>query len=250
MSISISYVIAFIRSGRLNRRIPVVPSMLYSTSAIVPPSPPVPARDHRRNPGAATDGAGIPAEPSQPRPPQPAILDVMTRTKQKYRITGGNRLYGRVRISGSKNGADYAIAAALLSAEDVVLHNVPDIGDVRQMEEILAHLGCTVEHPVRVVAAHQLRQPQTLGGARQPRRTAPRQLPRHGPAARAHGPRRHARRPAATRSASARSMCTSPASACSAPTVSTARRHVRRARRRHACAAVASCSTIRASWAR
>ncbi len=71
----------------------------------------------------------------------------MTRTKQKYRITGGNRLYGRVRISGSKNGADYAIAAALLSAEDVVLHNVPDIGDVRQMEEILEHLGCTVEHP-------------------------------------------------------------------------------------------------------
>ena len=70
----------------------------------------------------------------------------MTRTKQKYRITGGNRLYGRVRISGSKNGADYAIAAALLSSEDVVLHNVPDIGDVRQMEEILEHLGATVEH--------------------------------------------------------------------------------------------------------
>ncbi len=70
----------------------------------------------------------------------------MTQTKQKYRITGGNRLYGRVRISGSKNGADYAIAAALLSSEDVVLHNVPDIGDVRQMEEILEHLGATVEH--------------------------------------------------------------------------------------------------------
>ena len=71
----------------------------------------------------------------------------MTQTRQKYRITGGNRLYGRVRISGSKNGADYAIAAALLSSEDVVLHNVPDIGDVRQMEEILEHLGATVEHP-------------------------------------------------------------------------------------------------------
>ena len=71
----------------------------------------------------------------------------MTRTKQKYRITGGHRLRGRVQISGSKNGADYAIAAALLSAEDVVLHNVPDIGDVRQMEEILEHLGATVDHP-------------------------------------------------------------------------------------------------------
>ena len=71
----------------------------------------------------------------------------MAPTKPTYRITGGNRLRGRVRIGGSKNGADYAIAAALLTAEDVVLHNVPDIGDVRQMEEILQYLGATVEHP-------------------------------------------------------------------------------------------------------
>jgi UDP-N-acetylglucosamine 1-carboxyvinyltransferase len=71
----------------------------------------------------------------------------MARGSEKYRITGGRRLEGRVRISGSKNGADYAMAAALLTADDVVLHNVPDIGDVRQMEEILAHLGARVEHP-------------------------------------------------------------------------------------------------------
>jgi UDP-N-acetylglucosamine 1-carboxyvinyltransferase len=70
----------------------------------------------------------------------------MSRGSEKYRITGGRRLHGRVRISGSKNGADYAMAAALLTADDVVLHNVPDIGDVRQMEEILAHLGARVEH--------------------------------------------------------------------------------------------------------
>lgn len=68
------------------------------------------------------------------------------RDGHKYRITGGHRLGGRVRVSGSKNGADYAIAAALLAADDVVLHNVPDIGDVRQMEEILEFLGATVEH--------------------------------------------------------------------------------------------------------
>ena len=70
----------------------------------------------------------------------------MTRDRHKYRITGGHQLRGRVQISGSKNGADYAIAACLLTAADVVLHNVPDIGDVRQMEEILEHLGGTVEH--------------------------------------------------------------------------------------------------------
>lgn len=70
-----------------------------------------------------------------------------------YRITGGQRLTGRIRVSGSKNGADYAIAAALLTAEDVLLHNVPAIGDVRQMEEILEHLGAVVEH----LAADSLR---------------------------------------------------------------------------------------------
>lgn len=67
-------------------------------------------------------------------------------TATKYRITGGRKLEGRVRVSGSKNGADYAIAAALLSEHDVVLHNVPEIGDVRQMVEILVHLGARVDY--------------------------------------------------------------------------------------------------------
>ncbi|HEY8172308.1 MAG TPA: UDP-N-acetylglucosamine 1-carboxyvinyltransferase [Dehalococcoidia bacterium] len=66
-----------------------------------------------------------------------------------FRVTGGARLKGRVRISGSKNGADYAMAAALLTAGDVVLHNVPDISDVLKMEEILEHLGARVEHVSR-----------------------------------------------------------------------------------------------------
>jgi UDP-N-acetylglucosamine 1-carboxyvinyltransferase len=67
----------------------------------------------------------------------------------RYRITGGRRLEGRVRVSGSKNGADYAIAAALLTDDDVILHNVPEIGDVKQMIEILAHLGARVDYPSR-----------------------------------------------------------------------------------------------------
>jgi UDP-N-acetylglucosamine 1-carboxyvinyltransferase len=63
-----------------------------------------------------------------------------------YRIEGRHPLHGRVRVSGSKNHADYAIAAALLTADDVTLRNVPDIGDVRQMEELLETLGATVAH--------------------------------------------------------------------------------------------------------
>jgi UDP-N-acetylglucosamine 1-carboxyvinyltransferase len=76
---------------------------------------------------------------------QAGILPSMT--DARYRITGGRSLEGRVRISGSKNGADYAIAAALLTDDDVTLHNVPEIGDVRQMVEILAYLGARIDHP-------------------------------------------------------------------------------------------------------
>jgi UDP-N-acetylglucosamine 1-carboxyvinyltransferase len=65
----------------------------------------------------------------------------------KYAIAGGSALHGRIRIGGSKNGADYAIAAALLTADDVILHNVPDILDVTQMAEILAHLGARIVKP-------------------------------------------------------------------------------------------------------
>ena len=57
------------------------------------------------------------------------MLAVMAHDSSRYLITGGKRLAGHVRISGSKNGADYAMAAALLTADDVVLHNVPAIGD-------------------------------------------------------------------------------------------------------------------------
>ena len=75
------------------------------------------------------------------------MMDAMSESKPAYRIAGGSPLHGRVRICGSKNGADYAMAAALLTAGDVVLHNVPDIGDVQQMAEILRELGAIVEQP-------------------------------------------------------------------------------------------------------
>ena len=44
---------------------------------------------------------------------------------QKLRIVGGRRLVGQVKASGAKNAALPIIAAALLTADDVVLHNVP-----------------------------------------------------------------------------------------------------------------------------
>jgi UDP-N-acetylglucosamine 1-carboxyvinyltransferase len=61
-------------------------------------------------------------------------------------IEGGLPLQGTVRISGSKNGADYALAACLLTGEECILENVPDIEDVRLMASILQSLGAEVRN--------------------------------------------------------------------------------------------------------
>ena len=60
-------------------------------------------------------------------------------------IEGGRALHGQVRISGAKNAADYAMTAALLTADDCILENVPDIEDVKHMTAILENLGAEVE---------------------------------------------------------------------------------------------------------
>ena len=70
----------------------------------------------------------------------------------RYVIEGGRTLRGQVRVSGNKNAADYAMAASLLTAEDCILENVPDIEDVSFMAAILRQLGAEVERlsPSRV----------------------------------------------------------------------------------------------------
>src|SRR3972149_7952384 len=63
----------------------------------------------------------------------------------RYVIEGGRPLRGQVRVSGNKNAADHAMAAALLTADDCILENVPDIEDVSYMGAILRQLGADVE---------------------------------------------------------------------------------------------------------
>ena len=64
---------------------------------------------------------------------------------QRYVIEGGRCLQGTVRISGNKNAAVHAVTAALLTAEDCRLENLPAIEDVRYMLDILEALGVRVE---------------------------------------------------------------------------------------------------------
>ena len=65
---------------------------------------------------------------------------------ERFVIEGGRRLEGSVRPSGSKNEALPVLAACLLTAEPVILKNLPDIADVRVVFEVLEGLGTTVEH--------------------------------------------------------------------------------------------------------
>jgi UDP-N-acetylglucosamine 1-carboxyvinyltransferase len=60
-------------------------------------------------------------------------------------IRGGRRLSGQVAVSGAKNSALKLMAASLLAPGTSVLHNVPDILDVRTMQEVLEYLGAVVE---------------------------------------------------------------------------------------------------------
>jgi UDP-N-acetylglucosamine 1-carboxyvinyltransferase len=64
-----------------------------------------------------------------------------------YRIEGGTPLRGAIRASGAKNAATKQIVAALLTDDEVVLDNVPRIGDVTVTVDMCRALGATIEGP-------------------------------------------------------------------------------------------------------
>jgi len=74
----------------------------------------------------------------------------------KLRIKGGKPLEGRIRISGAKNSALPAMAASLLTAEQVTLENIPFVNDIYTTRRLLRELGASVEfeddHVVRLHA--------------------------------------------------------------------------------------------------
>ncbi len=65
----------------------------------------------------------------------------------RFRIRGGRPLEGSITIGGAKNAALPLMAAGLLTAERLVLTNVPLLDDIRTMSCLLAQHGVAVEQP-------------------------------------------------------------------------------------------------------
>jgi UDP-N-acetylglucosamine 1-carboxyvinyltransferase len=65
----------------------------------------------------------------------------------KFLIRGGKPLHGKIAISGAKNSALPCLAATLLTAETVTLHNVPYVKDLITQRRLLEDLGATVLTP-------------------------------------------------------------------------------------------------------
>lgn len=63
----------------------------------------------------------------------------------KLIIRGGNPLVGTVRISGAKNSALPSMSAAILTEDEVILENVPQVRDIETERRLLASMGAEVE---------------------------------------------------------------------------------------------------------
>jgi UDP-N-acetylglucosamine 1-carboxyvinyltransferase len=64
---------------------------------------------------------------------------------EKFIIEGGTPLQGEVIPAGNKNAALPLLAAALLTEEPIVLHNIPQIQDTQVMRRLLESLGVQIE---------------------------------------------------------------------------------------------------------
>lgn len=72
---------------------------------------------------------------------------------QKFIITGGRKLQGTIKVSGSKNAALPILCATLLTDQKSTITNVPDIADIHTLLEIFSSLGVTTtfnDHTVTI----------------------------------------------------------------------------------------------------
>src|SRR5690606_10994733 len=62
-----------------------------------------------------------------------------------FQIEGGHALSGEIHPQGAKNEALQILCAVLLTSEEVIINNIPDIVDVNKLITLLKNLGVKVE---------------------------------------------------------------------------------------------------------
>jgi len=63
----------------------------------------------------------------------------------KFVVRGGNPLLGTIKVSGAKNSALPCMAAAILTEDEVVLENIPQVRDIETERRLLTSMGAEVE---------------------------------------------------------------------------------------------------------
>src|SRR5271166_982474 len=63
----------------------------------------------------------------------------------KFVVRGGNPLLGTIRVSGAKNSALPCMAAAILTEDEVILENIPQVRDIETERKLLVSMGAEVE---------------------------------------------------------------------------------------------------------
>ena len=64
---------------------------------------------------------------------------------EQFIMKGGNPLVGEVTIGGAKNAALGILTAAIMTDDDVLIENLPDVRDINVMLEAIEEIGATVE---------------------------------------------------------------------------------------------------------
>ena len=63
----------------------------------------------------------------------------------KFVVRGGNPLLGTIKISGAKNSALPCMAAAILTEDELILENIPQVRDIETERRLLAAMGAEVD---------------------------------------------------------------------------------------------------------
>ncbi len=77
---------------------------------------------------------------------------------EQYIMKGGNPLVGEVSIGGAKNAALGILTAAVMTDDDVIIENLPDVRDINVMLEAIQEIGASVtridRHTVKINASN------------------------------------------------------------------------------------------------